>query len=181
MPSRKASSGIEKFRLNGDHISGVAEELDLLKRLDRISPIIRSTAAAGFRWRSCGGGDFHRPPTRRAAEEDARAMGGQAEAEHHRAASRAQSLPVPSARQVDRPAKPEPALAKAGARNPPATRSPRCCAITGSRSAWMTRAMPRQHLRRALVVDREARMGLSASSGQRHRTAAQPCRVLRLV
>ena len=30
-----------------------AEELDLLKRLDRISPMIQSTAAAGFRWRCC--------------------------------------------------------------------------------------------------------------------------------
>src|SRR5438067_10495158 len=44
-----------------------------------------------------------------------------------------------------------------------------------------TRALPRQHLCRALVVDREARMGLPASSDQRHRTEAQPCRVLRLV
>src|SRR5207248_3741249 len=44
-----------------------------------------------------------------------------------------------------------------------------------------TRALPRQHLCRALVVDREARMGLPAPSGQRHRTEAQPCRVLRLV
>jgi hypothetical protein len=30
-----------------------AAELDLLKRLDRFSPTIRSTAAAGCRWRSC--------------------------------------------------------------------------------------------------------------------------------
>src|SRR5947208_15318525 len=44
-----------------------------------------------------------------------------------------------------------------------------------------TRALPRQHLCRALVVDREARMGLPAPSDQRHRTEAQPCRVLRLV
>lgn len=41
-----------------------------------------------------------------------------------------------------------------------------------------TRAVPRQHLCRAPVVDREARMGLPAPSGQRHRTEAQPCRVL---
>ena len=44
-----------------------------------------------------------------------------------------------------------------------------------------TRALPRQHLCRALVVDREARMGLPAPGGQRHRTEAQPWRVLRLV
>src|SRR5207253_962743 len=43
------------------------------------------------------------------------------------------------------------------------------------------RALPRQHLRRALVVDREARMGLPAPGRQRHRTEAQPWRVLRLV
>jgi putative transposase len=39
----------------------------------------------------------------------------------------------------------------------------------------------RQHLCRALVVDREARVGLSAPRRQRLRTEAQPCRVLRLV
>src|SRR5215813_10223431 len=44
-----------------------------------------------------------------------------------------------------------------------------------------TRALPRQHLCRALVVDREARVGLPAPSRQRHRTEVQPCRVLRLV
>src|SRR5258706_288084 len=49
-----------------------------------------------------------------AADAKARAVGGQAEAEHQQAASRAQGLPVPSARQDDRPAKPKPALAKAG-------------------------------------------------------------------
>ena len=41
-------------------------------------------------------------------------MGGQAEAEHQRAASRAQSLSVSSAWQGGRPAEPKPALAKAG-------------------------------------------------------------------
>ena len=41
-------------------------------------------------------------------------MGGQTEAEYQQAASRAQGLSVPSARQDDRPAEPEPALAKAG-------------------------------------------------------------------
>ena len=30
-----------------------AEELEVLKQLDRISPIIQSMAAAGFRWRCC--------------------------------------------------------------------------------------------------------------------------------
>ena len=34
---------------------------------------------------------------------------------------------------------------------------------------------------RALVVDREARMGLSAPGDQRHRAEVQPCRILRLV
>src|SRR5512133_1275044 len=41
-------------------------------------------------------------------------MGGQAEAKYQQAASRAQGLPIPAARQDDRPAEPEPALAKAG-------------------------------------------------------------------
>src|SRR5271154_1654433 len=59
-------------------------------------------------------GDFGWPPARPAADEKARAVGSQAEAEHQQAASRAQGLPVPSARQDDRPAEPEPALAKAG-------------------------------------------------------------------
>ena len=44
-----------------------------------------------------------------------------------------------------------------------------------------TRALPRQHLCRAFVVDRETRMGLAAPGGQRERTEAQPGRVLRLV
>src|SRR6516165_3244272 len=60
------------------------------------------------------GGGFGWPPARPAADEKARAVGGQTEAEHQQAASRAQGLPKPSARQNDRPAKPEPALAKAG-------------------------------------------------------------------
>src|SRR6202040_121491 len=60
------------------------------------------------------GGGFSWPPTHPAADAKARAVGGQAEAEHQQAASRAQGLPVPSARQDDRPAKPKPALAKAG-------------------------------------------------------------------
>src|SRR5712671_5101450 len=59
-------------------------------------------------------GNFDRPPTRPAADEEAQAMGGQAEAQHQQAASRAQGLPIPSARQDDRPGESEPALAKAG-------------------------------------------------------------------
>src|SRR5947209_11485829 len=50
--------------------------------------------------------DFDRPPTRPAADEEARAMGGQAEAQNQQAASRAQGLPIPSAPQDDRPAEP---------------------------------------------------------------------------
>src|SRR5207249_2109597 len=59
-------------------------------------------------------GDFGWPPARPAADEKARAVGAQTEAEYQQAASRAQGLSVPSARQDDRPAEPEPALAKAG-------------------------------------------------------------------
>src|SRR6266481_6973077 len=72
---------------------------------------LRQPPAAGG---ALAGGDFGRPPTHPAADEEARAVGGQAEAEHQQAASRAQGLPTPSARQDDRPAEPEPALAKAG-------------------------------------------------------------------
>src|SRR3954470_14151084 len=50
--------------------------------------------------------DFGWPPASPAADEEARAVGGQAETEHQQAASRAQGLPVPSARQDDRPAEP---------------------------------------------------------------------------
>src|SRR5271170_3968545 len=60
------------------------------------------------------GGDFGGPPAGPAADEEARAVGGQAETEHQQAASRAQGLSISSARQDDRPAEPEPALAKAG-------------------------------------------------------------------
>src|SRR6266436_3694114 len=59
-------------------------------------------------------GDPGWPPARPAADAEARTVGGQAEAEHQQAASRAQALPVPSTRQDDRPGEPEPALAKAG-------------------------------------------------------------------
>src|SRR5258706_11777006 len=72
---------------------------------------LRQPPAAGG---AVAGGGFSWPPARPAADAEARAVGGQAKAEHQQAASRAQSLPVPSARQDDRPAKPKPALAKAG-------------------------------------------------------------------
>src|SRR5947208_1794872 len=64
---------------------------------------LRQPPAAG---RAVAGGDFGWPPARPAADEKARAVGGQAEAEHQQAASRAQGLPIPSARQDDRPAEP---------------------------------------------------------------------------
>ena len=51
-------------------------------------------------------GDSGRPPARPAADEKARAVGGQAEAEHQQAASRAPGLPVSSARQNNRPTEP---------------------------------------------------------------------------
>ncbi len=63
-----------------------AAELELLKRLDRIFTDIRSTAAAGCRSRFAGW-DFGRPPTRAAADAEARAVGSQTEAEHQQAAS----------------------------------------------------------------------------------------------
>src|SRR6476660_2690710 len=60
---------------------------------------LRQPPAAG---RAFAGWDFDRPPTRAAADAEARAVGSQAEAEHQQAASRAQDLSVPSARQNDR-------------------------------------------------------------------------------
>src|SRR5258706_16323701 len=72
---------------------------------------LRQPPAAGG---AVAGGGFSWPPARAAADAEARAVGGQAKAEHQQAASRAQGLPVPSARQDDRPAKPKPAPAKAG-------------------------------------------------------------------
>src|SRR5438132_7863526 len=52
------------------------------------------------------GGGSGWPSAYSAADEEARAVGGQAEAEHQQAESRAQGLSVPSARQDDRPAEP---------------------------------------------------------------------------
>jgi transposase InsO family protein len=49
---------------------------------------------------------------------------------------------------------------KRGVRNSPVMSSPRCYGIMGSRSAWMDASAPRQHLRRAPVVDGEAGIGL---------------------
>src|SRR6201995_421502 len=72
---------------------------------------LRQPPAAGD---AVAGGDFGRPPARPAADAAARAVGGPAEAGHQQAASRAQGLSVPSARQNVRPAEPKPALAKAG-------------------------------------------------------------------
>src|ERR1700755_929217 len=51
-------------------------------------------------------GDFDRPPARPPADEKARAVGGQTEAEYQQAASRAQGLPIPPARQDNRTAEP---------------------------------------------------------------------------
>src|ERR1700720_1627024 len=64
---------------------------------------LRPPPAAGG---AVAGGGFSWPPTRPAADAQARAMGGQAEAEHQQAASRAPGLPVPSARQNDRSTEP---------------------------------------------------------------------------
>ena len=81
-----------------------AEELELLKRLDRIftdCPVYgRRLQVALLR------GDFDGPPARPAADEKARAVGGQTEAEYQQAASRAQGLPIPPARQDHRPGEP---------------------------------------------------------------------------
>src|ERR1700756_952299 len=66
-------------------------------------PSLRQPPAAGG---AVAGGDFGRPPARAAADAEARAVGGQAEAEHQQAASRTQGLSVPSARQDNRPAEP---------------------------------------------------------------------------
>ena len=69
-----------------------AEELELLK------PPAPGGAVAR--------GDFDGPPARPAADEKARAVGGQTEAEYQQAASRAQGLPIPPARQDNRPGEP---------------------------------------------------------------------------
>ena len=82
------------------------EELELLERLDRIftdHPVYGSRRLQVALLRE---GDFGWPPARPAADAEARAVGGQAEAEHQQAASRAPGLPVPSARQDDRSTKP---------------------------------------------------------------------------
>src|ERR1700731_3569349 len=96
-----ASAGI----CRGTRASGAARP-----DFHRPSPLRQPPAAGG----AVAGGGFSWPPARPVADEEARAVGGRAEAEHQQAASRAQGLPIPSARQDDRPGEPEPALAKAG-------------------------------------------------------------------
>jgi len=94
-----------------------SEELDLLKRLDRMftdHPVYGSRRLQVALLRE--GLSIGRRRLRRLMPK-ARAVGGQAEAEHQ-ASSRAQGLSVPSAQQNDRPAEPEPALAKAGCGQP---------------------------------------------------------------
>src|ERR1700732_659857 len=51
-------------------------------------------------------GAFDGPPARPAADEKARAVGGQTKAEYQQAASRAQGLPISPARQDNRPGEP---------------------------------------------------------------------------
>src|SRR5271155_5841956 len=83
-----------------------AEELELLKRLDRIftdHPVYGSRLLQVALLRE---GNFGWPPAGPAADEEARAVGGQAETKHQQAASRAQGLSISSARQDDRPAEP---------------------------------------------------------------------------
>ena len=53
---------------------------------------LRQPPAAGDAF---AGGNFGRPPARPAADAEARAVGGQAKAEHQQATSRARRLPVP--------------------------------------------------------------------------------------
>src|SRR3984957_11395903 len=76
----------------------------------RLSSLRQPTAPGG----AVARGDFDGPPARPAADEKARAVGGQTEAEYQQAASWAQGLSIPSARQDNRPGEPRPALAKAG-------------------------------------------------------------------
>ena len=82
-----------------------AKELELLKRLDRMftdNPIYGSRRLQVALLRE----GISTGRRRAAADANARAVGGQAEAEHQQAASRAPGLSVPSARRDDRPAEP---------------------------------------------------------------------------
>ena len=82
-----------------------AEGLDLLKRLDRIfinHPVYGSRRLQVALLRE--GISIGRRRVRRLMRK--LGMGAQAEAEHQQAASRAQGLPIPSARQDDPPAEP---------------------------------------------------------------------------
>ena len=83
-----------------------AEELELLKRLDRIFTDHPVSGSRRLQVALSREGVPVGPSARPAADEEARAVGGQAEAEHQQAASRAQGLPIPSARQDDRPGEP---------------------------------------------------------------------------
>ena len=82
-----------------------AEELELLKRLDRIftdCPVYGSRRLQVALLRE--GISMGRRRVRRLME--ARAVGGQTEAKYQQAASRAQGLPIPPARQDNRPGEP---------------------------------------------------------------------------
>src|SRR5438874_7865270 len=68
----------------------------------RLSSLRQPPAPGG----AVAGGDFGWPPARPAADEKARAVGAQTEAEYQQAASRAQGLPIPPARQDNRPGEP---------------------------------------------------------------------------
>ena len=62
-----------------------AEELELLKRLDRIFTDCPVYGSRRSRWRCCERG-FGWPPAHPAADEKARAVGGQTEVEYQQAA-----------------------------------------------------------------------------------------------
>ena len=83
-----------------------AEELELLKRLDRIftdCPVSGSRRLQVALLRE--GISMGRRRVRRLMRK-ARAVGGQTEAKYQQAASRAQGLPIPPARQDNRPGEP---------------------------------------------------------------------------
>src|SRR5580693_992585 len=62
----------------------------------RLSSLRQPPAPGG----AVASGDFDGPPARPAADEKAWAVGGQTEAQYQQAASRAQGLPIPPARQA---------------------------------------------------------------------------------
>src|ERR1700751_2076152 len=83
-----------------------AEELELLKRLDRIFTDCPVYGSRRVQVGPLRGGGLQGPRGRPGGDEKARAVGGQTEAEYQQAASRAQGLPVPPARQDNRPGEP---------------------------------------------------------------------------